>query len=96
MMELQITAIPNNATIIVDGARIPSNPYAGKVPMDGMGHRVYAEARGYKAAGEIVLFSKNTSITLQLAPINGGGPTPPPDDKLPPPNQRKLDDNPYP
>jgi serine/threonine protein kinase len=97
MMELQISAVPQTATIFVDGARIPSNPYVGKVPMDGMGHRVYAEARGFKAAGEIVLFSKDTSISLQLQPLNGGGPGAPPDGKTPTPGQRKLDDtNPYP
>lgn len=95
MMDLQITAVPTTATIFVDGARIPTNPYAGKVPMDGMGHRVYAEARGFKAAGEIVVFSKNTSITLQLAPLNGG-PTTPADGKTATPGPRKLDDNPYP
>ncbi len=94
MMDLQITAVPTNATIFVDGARIPTNPYAGKVPMDGMGHRVHAEARGFKAAGEIVLFSKNTSITLQLSPLNGGAVSP--DGKTITPGPRKLDDNPYP
>lgn len=99
MMELQLTAVPTTATIFVDGARIPTNPWTGKVPMDGMGHRVHAEAKGYKSAGEIVLFSKDTSITLQLAPINGPGapsPTPPPDGKPSTPPTRKLDDNPYP
>ncbi len=93
MMELQITAVPTTATIFLDGARIPTNPYTGKVPKDGMGHRVHAEARGFKSAGEIVLFSKDTSITLQLAPLAGG--TAPPDGRTPT-NQRKLDDNPYP
>lgn len=96
MMELQISALPTTAAIFVDGARIPSNPYTGKVPMDGMGHRVHAEARGYKTAGEIVLFSKDTSITLQLSPNSGGGATTPPDGKTATPGQRKLDDNPYP
>jgi len=98
MMELQITAIPTTAAIFVDGARIPTNPWTGKVPMDGMGHRVHAEARGFKSAGEIVLFSKDTSITLQLAPIGGGAVTPAPTDTgtPPTPGQRKLDDtNPY-
>ena len=95
MMELQIMAVPTTAAIFVDGARIPTNPYTGKVPMDGMGHKVHAEARGYKSAGEIVLFSKDTSITLQLTPLNGA-PAPSPDGKSPPNNQRKLDDNPYP
>ncbi len=96
MMELQIMAVPTNAAIFVDGSRIPTNPYTGKVPMDGMGHKVYAEAKGYKAAGEIVLFSKDTSITLQLTPLNGA-PAPAPDGKpVPTGNQRKLDDNPYP
>jgi eukaryotic-like serine/threonine-protein kinase len=94
MMELQITAVPTTATIFVDGSRIPTNPYSGKVPLDGMGHRVHAEAKGYKAAGEIVLFSKDTSITLQLTPLNGAAATP--DGKTPTNNTRKLDDNPYP
>ncbi len=96
MMELQITAVPTTATIFVDGARIPTNPYTGKVPLDGMGHRVHAEARGFKSAGEIVLFSKDTSITLQLSAINGSGATTPPDGKTATPGTRKLDDNPYP
>jgi len=96
MMELQITAVPTTATIFVDGARIPTNPYTGKVPMDGMGHRVHAEARGYKPAGEIVLFSKDTSITLQLSAINGAGAPTPADGKTATPGPRKLDDNPYP
>lgn len=98
MMELQITAVPTTATIFVDGSRIPTNPWSGKVPMDGMGHKVSADAKGYKSAGEIVLFSKDTSITLQLTAINGaGGATPPPDGKTPSgPTPRKLDDNPYP
>lgn len=98
MMELQITAVPQTATIFVDGARIPTNPWTGKVPMDGMGHRVHAEARGFKSAGEIVLFSKDTSITLQLAPLSGGAaPAAPTDTAKPPsPGQRTLDDtNPY-
>ncbi len=94
MMDLQITAVPTTATIFLDGARIPTNPYSGRVPRDGMGHRVHAEARGFKTAGEIVLFSKDTSITLQLAPLPGGAT--PPDGKTPTNNQRKLDDNPYP
>ena len=91
-------AYPTTATIFVDGARIPTNPWTGKVPMDGMGHRVQAEARGYKAAGEIVLFSKDTSITLQLTPIGGGAPAPVTTEttKVPTRTPRKLDDtNPY-
>src|SRR6185436_20057339 len=32
MMELQLTAVPTTAQIFVDGARIPTNPWTGKVP----------------------------------------------------------------
>jgi serine/threonine-protein kinase len=66
MIEVKVKAIPSNAEIFLDGARLPGNPYTGKFPADGVGHKLHAEAEDYRTAGEIVTFDRDASIDLVL------------------------------
>lgn len=66
MIEIKVKAVPSHADIFLDGARLPSNPYTGKFPADGAGHKLHAEAEDYRSAGQIVTFDRDTSIDLVL------------------------------
>jgi|GEM_PF-448199 len=66
MIEVKVKAIPSHADIFLDGARLPSNPYTGKFTADGAGHKLHAEAEGYRSAGQIVTFDRSASIELVL------------------------------
>lgn len=65
-IEIKVKAIPSHAEIFLDGARLPSNPYAGKFPADGAGHKLHAEAENYRSAGQIVTFDRDAAIELVL------------------------------
>ncbi len=67
-IELRVRAIPASADIFLDGARLPTNPFTGKFPADGVGHRVRAEAWDHRPTARIVTFEKDTSIELVLEP----------------------------
>ncbi len=66
MIEIKVKALPSHAEIFLDGARLPSNPYTGKFPADGAGHKLHAEAEDYRSAGQIVTFDRDATIDLAL------------------------------
>jgi len=66
MIEIKVKALPSHADLFLDGARLPSNPYTGKFPADGVGHKLHAEAEDYRAAGQIVTFDQDAAIELVL------------------------------
>lgn len=66
MIEIKVKALPSHAEIFLDGARLPSNPYTGKFPADGAGHKLHAEADDYRSAGQIVTFDRDAEIDLVL------------------------------
>jgi serine/threonine-protein kinase len=71
MIEIKVRAIPAHADLFLDGARLPSNPYTGKFPADGVSHRLHAEAADYRNAGKVVSFDRDASIDIVLDPKSG-------------------------
>ena len=65
---LRVRATPSEATIFLDGAPLATNPFSGEFPIDGIGHRLRAEAPDHHSAAQIVMFDKDSTIDLVLAP----------------------------
>lgn len=65
---LQINAKPSEAKIFLDGTPLDTNPFSGEFPIDGIGHRLRVEAPGHHSAAQIVMFDKDNTIELTLAP----------------------------
>jgi serine/threonine-protein kinase len=71
MIELKVRTVPAAADVFLDGAKLPSNPFTGKFPADGVSHRVHAEAAEYRSAAKIVVFDRDVSVDLILDPKSG-------------------------
>lgn len=70
-IELQVTVHPPTATVYLDGAKLPSNPFTGKFPSDKIGHRLEAAAPEHRPLAQFVLFEKDTKVELTLDPRPG-------------------------
>jgi serine/threonine protein kinase len=71
MIELKVRSSPRSAELFLDGARLPSNPFTGKFPADGVGHRLHAEAEDYRTAAKIIVFDRDASVDIALEPKKG-------------------------
>jgi serine/threonine-protein kinase len=66
-LTVKVRVSPDNATITIDGAHVPGNPFSGKYVADGAIHQVRATAPGYIAQSEAVEFTANVTVNLSLA-----------------------------
>jgi len=66
-VELRIRALPESATIYLDDAQLPSNPFEGKFPADGIGHRLRAEASGHVTQTKLIVFNKDAELDIELS-----------------------------
>lgn len=70
-IELKVSVFPETATVYLDGAKLPSNPFTGKFPVDKIGHRLEASAPEYRPMAQFVLFEKDAEVNLKLDPRPG-------------------------
>jgi len=79
-IELRIVARPADALILLDGAELSGNPFAGRFPRDGVAHRVEVRANGYQTRTQTVEFSSDVQllVTLEQAVRPERAPRPPP------------------
>ena len=70
-IELKVVVLPENATVYLDGAKLPSNPFTGKFPVDKIGHRLEAAAPEHRPLAQFVLFEKDSLVELTLEPRPG-------------------------
>jgi len=70
-IELKVTVYPETATVYLDGAKLPSNPFTGKFPVDKIGHRLEAAAPEHRPLAQFVLFEKDSHVQLTLDPRPG-------------------------
>ena len=76
-IELTIHVSPPNARVYIDNAALPKTAATASFKKDGLTHRVRAEAPGFVARTELVPFTQNTDVNLQLDRV-GVPPAPPP------------------
>ena len=68
LIELTVTASPQDAEVFLDGVRLDANPSTLKLALDHRHHEVRAEAKGYRPKVVSVVYDEpEKRITLQLA-----------------------------
>lgn len=64
---LSVSASPPDATLFIDDLPLDGNPYKGAFARDGHAHRVRAEAKGFIARTDVVVFDRDeVATTLSL------------------------------
>jgi hypothetical protein len=68
---VKLSTLPAEATLSLDGHPLPANPYAAKFPLDGVTHKLHAEAPGYLARTITLTPDHDTEMILALDPVRG-------------------------
>jgi serine/threonine-protein kinase len=65
-VDVVIAAEPAEARLYLDDAELPSNPFRGRMPKDGVVHRLRASAPGYASEQRIVVLDRSLQVDLAL------------------------------
>jgi len=71
---LKISAVPAEATILIDGAKV-SNPYEGKFTKSDVNRTITVSATGYEEKTEMLALNKDIELSYELdkdRPTSGG------------------------
>jgi serine/threonine-protein kinase len=63
---LNVRAFPLEARILLDGAPLDSNPFAGVLPADGKAHELQIQAPGYVTRTQTIKLDQDTILELSL------------------------------
>lgn len=63
---LNVRALPQEARILLDGAPLDNNPFAGVLPADGKLHQLTIQAPGYVTRTQTIRLDQDTSLELSL------------------------------
>ncbi|RYE87097.1 MAG: serine/threonine protein kinase, partial [Myxococcales bacterium] len=61
-VELTVRAQPASATLLLDGAPLPSNPFTGKFRRDSLQHQLRAEAPDHRPVTRLVSFEQSLAV----------------------------------
>ena len=75
---LTVEVTPADATVSLDGARLPTNPFQTRMPRDGLAHKLRSVAAGYVDDERIVVFDRDSTVEVALVPKRGVRPPQPP------------------
>jgi eukaryotic-like serine/threonine-protein kinase len=79
LVKLELSAEPAGAELILDGAKLESNPFSGQVPQDAALHRLEVRAPGRRSEARMVRFDQDLRLHLALtaaaAPATGSATT---------------------
>ncbi|MET0595366.1 MAG: PEGA domain-containing protein, partial [Polyangiaceae bacterium] len=73
-VQLFIQVTPSNAVVMLDGARLSSNPFQAEVRSEKTTHTLHASAPGYLPIEQLVTYSNDTHLEISLRPTGGGAP----------------------
>src|SRR5262249_40883603 len=71
-VQIRLSASPPEAKLFFDSEQLPTNPYAGTLPADGVQHTVRAEAQGYSSSSTAFILDRDADIVLALERSKGG------------------------
>jgi serine/threonine protein kinase len=66
LVKLQLSAEPPTAELILDGAKLESNPFSGQLPKDSALHRLEVRAPGRKTEARMVRFDQDLTLHVEL------------------------------
>jgi serine/threonine-protein kinase len=74
LVTLKLSAEPENAELILDGAKLEGNPFEGRLTKDGALHRVEARAPGRRSEARMIRLDADLTMHLELhVPPAGAG-----------------------
>jgi serine/threonine-protein kinase len=71
-VQIRLSASPPEAKLFFDNEQLPTNPYAGTLPADGVQHTVRAEAPNYSSSSTAFILDRDADIVLALEHSKGG------------------------
>lgn len=63
---VRVEATPADARITIDDAPVPTNPFEGRFPADGLTHRIVVESKGHKTDRRMVTFDQDAKMVVVL------------------------------
>ena len=75
LVKLRLSAEPASAELLLDGAKLEGNPFAGQLPQDTALHRFEARAPGRRSEARMVRFDQDLVLHLELAPTSVAAPS---------------------
>jgi hypothetical protein len=78
LVRLQLSAVPSNAELFLDGAKLEGNPFSGQLTKDGALHRLEVRAPGRKTDTRMISLDEDLQlhIELRLLPTGAAAPEP--------------------
>jgi len=70
LVRLRVTVNPSDAEILLDGAKLDGNPFAGQFPKDQSSHRLEARADGRVPEARIVKLDQDLDLLIALTPAS--------------------------
>lgn len=94
-VSLRVSAIPKEAVIYLDEARLSGNPASLTVPADARQHQLRAEAAGHETMSTVRIFDKDTDVILTLKKLEPSRPSAPSRKHAPTPSTKGNCNPPY-
>jgi eukaryotic-like serine/threonine-protein kinase len=74
LVRLRLSATPANAELVLDGAKLSGNPFAGQIAKDQALHRLEVSAPGRRSDVRMIPFDEDLELRVELAPAPSAAP----------------------
>jgi serine/threonine-protein kinase len=74
LVKLELSADPPSAELVLDGAKLESNPFSGQLPRDASLHRLEVRAPGRKSEARMVRLDQDLRLHVELGLAAAGAP----------------------
>jgi serine/threonine-protein kinase len=76
LVKLQLSAEPQNAELVLDGAKLAGNPFQGNLAKDGALHRLEVRAPGRRSEARMISLDEDLTLHIELRPLAQPAPAP--------------------
>jgi eukaryotic-like serine/threonine-protein kinase len=83
LVRLRLSAMPANAELILDGAKLDGNPFSGQLAKDGALHRLEVRAPGRKTEARMINLDDDLQLHIELRALSAAAAAPEPSEAAP-------------
>jgi hypothetical protein len=76
LVKLQLSAEPQSAELVLDGAKLEGNPFQGQLTKDGALHRLEVRAPGRRSEARMISLDEDLTLHIELRPLTAAAPAP--------------------